>query len=144
MAVAARLKTTLRDADTIGRMGGDEFVVLIEGGGLNVSPKLVAERLLDVMRQPFAVDGAAAPLLVNTSIGIAVGDRASAGELLRDADVALYEAKTSGWSPSRSTTWTISASSASRHCCAGSIPRTASFSLTSSSRSWSRQARSVR
>ena len=96
VAVAARLKTTLRDADTIGRMGGDEFVVLIEGGGLNVSPKLVAERLLDVMRQPFAVDGAAAPLLVNTSIGIAVGDRASAGELLRDADVALYEAKASG------------------------------------------------
>ena len=96
VAVAARLKTTLRDADTIGRMGGDEFVVLIEGGVLNVSPELVAERLLDVMRQPFALEGAEMPLVVNTSIGIAVGDRASAGELLRDADVALYEAKARG------------------------------------------------
>jgi diguanylate cyclase (GGDEF)-like protein len=96
VAAAARLKSTLRDADTIGRMGGDEFVVLIDGGELHVAPNLVAERLLDVMRQPFALDAAATPVSVNTSIGIAVGDRASAGELLRDADVALYQAKAGG------------------------------------------------
>jgi diguanylate cyclase (GGDEF)-like protein len=96
VAVAARLTSTLRDADTIGRMGGDEFVVLIDGGELEVAPELVAERLLDVMRQPFELQGAAMPLIVNTSVGIAVGDRASAGELLRDADVALYEAKAAG------------------------------------------------
>ncbi len=96
VAVAARLRSTLRDADTIGRMGGDEFVVLIDGGELSVAPYLVAERLLDVMRQPFELDDARTPLTVNTSIGIAVGDRATAGELLRDADVALYEAKARG------------------------------------------------
>ncbi len=96
VAVAARLTSTLRDADTIGRMGGDEFVVLIDGGDLKVAPELVAERLLDVMRQPFALEGAAMPLIVNTSIGIAIGDRVSAGELLRDADVALYESKAAG------------------------------------------------
>jgi diguanylate cyclase (GGDEF)-like protein len=96
VAVAARLSSTLRDVDTIGRMGGDEFVVLIDGGELKVGPELVAERLLDVMRQPFELDGAAMPLIVNTSIGIAMGDRAGAGELLRDADVALYEAKAAG------------------------------------------------
>ena len=96
VAVAARLRSTLRDADTIGRMGGDEFVVLIDGGDLSVAPYLVAERLLAVMRQPFELDGARVPLTVNTSIGIAVGDRATGGELLRDADVALYEAKTRG------------------------------------------------
>jgi diguanylate cyclase (GGDEF)-like protein len=95
VAAAARLQSTLRDADTIGRMGGDEFVVLIDGGELKIAPELVAERLLDVMRQPFELDSAT-PLSVNTSIGIAVGDRASAGELLRDADIALYQAKTSG------------------------------------------------
>jgi diguanylate cyclase (GGDEF)-like protein len=96
VAVAARLETTLRDTDTIGRMGGDEFVVLIDGGELKVAPELVAERLLDVMRQPFTLDEAVMPLMVNTSIGIAIGDRASAGELLRDADVALYQAKAAG------------------------------------------------
>ena len=58
LAVAARLESTLRDADTIGRMGGDEFVVLIDGASLEVAPELVAERLLEVMRQPFELDGA--------------------------------------------------------------------------------------
>jgi diguanylate cyclase (GGDEF)-like protein len=96
VAVAARMRSTLRDADTIGRMGGDEFVVLIDGGELSVAPYLVAERLLDVMRQPFELSAARTPLTVHTSIGIAIGDRATAGELLRDADVALYEAKAGG------------------------------------------------
>jgi diguanylate cyclase (GGDEF)-like protein len=96
VAVAARLRSTLRDADTIGRMGGDEFVVLIDGGDLSVSPYLVAERLLDVMRQPFELNESRTPLTVNTTIGIAIGDRDTAGELLRDADVALYEAKARG------------------------------------------------
>jgi diguanylate cyclase (GGDEF)-like protein len=96
VAVAARLTSTLRDADTIGRMGGDEFVVLIDGGEFKVTPSLVAERLLAVMRQPFELYEAATPLIINTSIGIAAGDRADAGELLRDADVALYQAKAGG------------------------------------------------
>ncbi len=61
-----------------------------------MAPELVAERLLDVMRQPFELDGATMPLIVNTSIGIAIGDRDTAGDLLRDADVALYEAKAAG------------------------------------------------
>jgi len=96
LAVASRLASTLRDADTIGRMGGDEFVVLIDGASLDVAPELVAERLLAVMRQPFELDGTTMPLTVNISIGIASGDRGSAGELLRDADVALYQAKAVG------------------------------------------------
>jgi diguanylate cyclase (GGDEF)-like protein len=96
VAVAARLTSALRDADTIGRMGGDEFVVLIDGSEFKASPELVAERLLDVMRQPFDLDDTSNSLSVNTSIGIAIGDRASGGDLLRDADVALYQAKASG------------------------------------------------
>jgi diguanylate cyclase (GGDEF)-like protein len=95
-SVALRMEGTLRGADTIGRMGGDEFVVLIDGGDVAVAPELVAERILDVMGQPFELVGASMPLVVNTSIGIAVGDRASGGELLRDADVALYQAKAGG------------------------------------------------
>jgi diguanylate cyclase (GGDEF)-like protein len=96
VAVAARLTNTLRGADTVGRMGGDEFVVLIDGGDVKAGAVLVAERLLAVMRQPFELDGAENPLFVNVSIGIASGDRADAGELLRDADVALYQAKLAG------------------------------------------------
>ncbi len=96
VAVADRLSSTLRDADTIGRMGGDEFVVLLDSSSLDVAPELVAQRLLDVMHQPFELDGASTALSVNLSIGIATGDRATAEELLRDADVALYQAKAGG------------------------------------------------
>ena len=96
IAVAARLASTLRDADTIGRMGGDEFVVLLDGGPEQAGPQLVAERLLDVMRQPFELDEASMPLMVNISIGIATTAGATASELLRDADVALYQAKAMG------------------------------------------------
>jgi diguanylate cyclase (GGDEF)-like protein len=96
LAVAARFESTLRGADTIGRLGGDEFVVLIDGASLDAAPELVAERLIDVMRQPFDLDGAKMPLLVNASVGIALGDRANPGDLLRDADVALYQAKEAG------------------------------------------------
>jgi diguanylate cyclase (GGDEF)-like protein len=96
VAVADRLRSTLRDADTIGRMGGDEFIVLIDGGDLSVAPYLVAERLLSAMREPFELSDSRTPLTVNTSIGIAVGDRSNTEELLRDADLALYEAKALG------------------------------------------------
>ncbi len=96
VAIAARLSSTLRGADTIGRMGGDEFVVLIDGSDPMVAPELVAERLIDVMQEPFELDGSLTSLHANTSIGIAVGDRATGGELLRDADIALYKAKAEG------------------------------------------------
>ncbi|GAB3256959.1 putative bifunctional diguanylate cyclase/phosphodiesterase [Nocardioides dilutus] len=96
IGVADRLSSTLRGVDTIGRMGGDEFVVLVDGAELDVAPSLVAQRLLDVMRQPFDLGEGTMPLTVNVSIGIATGDRATAGELLRDADVALYQAKADG------------------------------------------------
>jgi diguanylate cyclase (GGDEF)-like protein len=95
VAVAARLAGTLRDSDTIGRIGGDEFVVLIDDATLD-APELVAQRLLDIARQPFELDGASKPILANISIGIAMDARATAGELLRDADVALYQAKAAG------------------------------------------------
>ncbi|MEP7180311.1 MAG: GGDEF domain-containing phosphodiesterase, partial [Pseudonocardiales bacterium] len=70
---------------------------LIDGASLDVAPELVAQRLLDVMSQPFELEGASTPLLVSMSIGIAVmEERSRAGELLRDADVALYQAKAAG------------------------------------------------
>jgi diguanylate cyclase (GGDEF)-like protein len=96
VAVAARIAGTLRDADTIGRMGGDEFVVLIDGATTELAPELVAERLLEAMRHAFVLDAVTMPIIVSASIGIAMVDRCTAGNLLRDADVALYRAKAAG------------------------------------------------
>jgi diguanylate cyclase (GGDEF)-like protein len=95
--VGARLKTILRDNDTVGRLGGDEFVMLIDSIGLNASPELVAERILDVLRQPIELpEPAHSAATVTVSIGIATGLPATAEDLLQDADLALYKAKTMG------------------------------------------------
>jgi diguanylate cyclase (GGDEF)-like protein/PAS domain S-box-containing protein len=96
-AVADRFSRVLRANDTVGRLGGDEFVVLAEGVSLAAGPELVAERLNDVLREPFRIRGyEGAPLTISASIGIAAGDRPSAQELLREADIALYRAKAAG------------------------------------------------
>jgi diguanylate cyclase (GGDEF)-like protein len=96
-AVAARFAGTLRDSDTVARLGGDEFVVVAEGISLAAGPELVAERLLDVLAEPFHLDDdAGTSASISASIGIAVGLRESAEDLLRDADIALYAAKEAG------------------------------------------------
>ena len=96
-AVTARLDGVVRGADALGRLGGDEFVVISEELSLSVGPELIAERLLDALKHPFnlGVDKATR-VTVTASIGIAAGDRISAEELLRDADIAMYRAKWDG------------------------------------------------
>jgi diguanylate cyclase (GGDEF)-like protein len=97
-AVANRLSVVVRQSDTLGRLGGDEFVVLVDGLDGGIGPDAVAERLLDVLREPFTLeDRRDLPLTVTASIGIATAARHStAGDLLRHADVALYQAKAAG------------------------------------------------
>jgi diguanylate cyclase (GGDEF)-like protein len=96
-AVSARLSGALRQSDTVGRLGGDEFVVLAEGPSLAIGPDVVARRIQEALAEPFDLDGVAGAVLrTHASIGIAVGLRAGAADLLRDADVALYEAKAAG------------------------------------------------
>jgi diguanylate cyclase (GGDEF)-like protein len=95
--VAARLASVVREGDTAARLGGDEFIVLVEGSTLDAGPELVAERLLEVLNEPYEINGAGrGQLAVTASIGIAFGLREDADELLRDADTALYEAKAAG------------------------------------------------
>ena len=95
--VARRLRSVVREGDTAARLGGDEFVVLVEGASLSAGPELVAERLLEVLRQPYDMDGhVGRELALSASIGVAWGMRESADELLRDADLALYQAKAAG------------------------------------------------
>jgi diguanylate cyclase (GGDEF)-like protein len=96
-AVGSRLAGILRATDTVGRIGGDEFVVLSEGISLAAGPELIAERVLDVLTEPFHLEGAGPhPITVTASVGIAVGLRESAHDLLRDGDVAMYAAKAAG------------------------------------------------
>jgi diguanylate cyclase (GGDEF)-like protein len=96
-AVTARLDGVVRDADALGRLGGDEFVVISEELSLSVGPELIAERLLDGLKHPFHLGAdKQTRVTVTASIGIAAGDRISAEELLRDADIAMYRAKRDG------------------------------------------------
>ena len=96
-AVAERLRTVLREADTVGRAEGDEFVVLTDGASLAAGPELVAERILDVLREPFYLgEGHPDPYSVSASIGVSLGPRIDAELLLHDADSALSEAKAAG------------------------------------------------
>ncbi len=95
--VAGRLLGILRSGDTVGRLGGDEFVILADGLSFARGPEMIAERVHEVLRPAFHIPGIDdMTITVSASIGIAVGDRPSAEDLLRDADIALYRAKGAG------------------------------------------------
>ncbi|HSZ14269.1 MAG TPA: EAL domain-containing protein [Solirubrobacteraceae bacterium] len=96
-AVAARLTAVVRESDAVGRLGGDEFVVIASELSFASGPELIAERLLEALDQPFKLAPTGqTSLKLTASIGIAAGDRECADELLRDADVAMYQAKWDG------------------------------------------------
>jgi diguanylate cyclase (GGDEF)-like protein/PAS domain S-box-containing protein len=96
VAVAERLQKPLRGVDTIARMGGDEFAVLLEDPSDATAPVEVAQRLLAALEPPFERGGK--ELFVHASIGIAVSSSkdSTPGDLLRDADVSMYTAKSNG------------------------------------------------
>jgi len=95
--VAARLKKATRESDTVARLGGDEFVIIqsIDGSALTGVIAL-AERILRGIAEPCVIDGH--PISMNASIGIALAPRdgSDAGDLLKNADIALYRAKSGG------------------------------------------------
>jgi diguanylate cyclase (GGDEF)-like protein/PAS domain S-box-containing protein len=93
--IAARLRATLREEDTVARMGGDEFTVLLTDVEAEDAAK-IAQKLLDAVTYPTYVDGH--ELFLTTSIGIAMypNDGDSAEALLKNADSAMYRAKEIG------------------------------------------------
>jgi len=96
-AVAARFTGVLRASDTVGRPGGDEFAILADGLSLAAGPELLAERLLDAVKEPFRVEGFIdTPISITASIGIATNDGDEPDDLLRDAAIALCQAKAQG------------------------------------------------
>jgi diguanylate cyclase (GGDEF)-like protein/PAS domain S-box-containing protein len=96
MMVAKRILASCRLSDTVARLGGDEFAVLLEEDVDQRQAVGVAERLLSTLRKPFVIEGR--ELTVGGSIGIAFSNPAgsSTGDLLRDADAAMYSAKGRG------------------------------------------------
>jgi diguanylate cyclase (GGDEF)-like protein len=93
--IGARLSELVRGADTVGRLAGDEFVVLLEPGDGVPAPERVAERILELFNKPVNL-GQGTEVRLTASIGIAASDGAGTEDLLRDADLALYSAKQSG------------------------------------------------
>lgn len=96
-SVAQRLTQAVRSRDTVSRLGGDEFVVIMRDvAGPEDVQQLVENRLIPLIRQPHPVEGH--ELNVSCSVGIAVypEDGGDIDELMRRADAAMYEAKTTG------------------------------------------------
>ncbi|MBR0565062.1 EAL domain-containing protein [Azoarcus sp. L1K30] len=96
LQVAQRMRDNLDERDTISRQGGDEFAVLLQGFNSLSRVATIAQRLIDLINQPFVVDGR--ELLIGASIGISTypRDGADIGTLLKNADTAMYQAKAAG------------------------------------------------
>jgi diguanylate cyclase (GGDEF)-like protein/PAS domain S-box-containing protein len=94
--VADRLRALVRDTDTIARMGGDEFAIVQTAISQPADATSLAHRAIEAISAPFAIEGH--QVVIGTSIGIAVGpaDAGTPDQLLRNADLALYRAKSDG------------------------------------------------
>ena len=95
-ATAERLSAALRKGDTVARFGGDEFVLILPDLEVIEDAIQVAQKIVDSFRKPFLID--THQLVVTTSIGIAVypDDGTDEGILLKNADIAMYQAKQAG------------------------------------------------
>jgi diguanylate cyclase (GGDEF)-like protein len=96
IAVAERLRACLRPADTAARLGGDEFAVLLEDTPDLGDAIQVAERIIDALRSPFSLQGKEVFIYGSLGIAFSSNGREGASELLRNADVAMYKAKSLG------------------------------------------------
>jgi len=95
-ATAERLNAALRKDDTVARFGGDEFVLILPDIDGLADAIQVAQKIVERFRKPFLID--THQLVVTTSIGIAVypNDGLDEGILLKNADIAMYQAKQAG------------------------------------------------
>ncbi|BBP62590.1 GGDEF domain-containing protein [Pseudomonas sp. Cab53] len=94
--VAERFRGLFAPGVTLARLGGDEFAVLVENCSQPGQAAVLARRILDALKEPLRFDDHA--LFINASVGISLfpGDARSAGQLLRNADSALFKAKSAG------------------------------------------------
>ncbi len=93
---AKRLLDTSRRSDAITRLGGDEFIVMITDFTDHHVPGRVAEKVLETLARPFRIEGTDQWLTASIGIAVAPSDAEHADELVRRADIAMYEAKAEG------------------------------------------------
>jgi diguanylate cyclase (GGDEF)-like protein len=96
MAIADLLRQCIRAGDTVARLGGDEFTILLDDIKALDEVKIVAARIQDKLKAPISIDGN--EISIGASVGIALGSSlyTKAVDLLRNADIALYQAKENG------------------------------------------------
>ena len=94
--VADRLRRAVRDGDTVARLGGDEFAIIQSGIEDLSQAREFAERLVAAIGAPYEFDGISVSIGVSVGITFAPADGVAADSLLRNADVALYRAKSVG------------------------------------------------
>ena len=97
VSVASRLRFSLRPEDLVARLGGDEFAVMVEDPhDAEAAAVKVARRIMEAFVLPVGVGSESVAVYVSVGIATSHGGSSSAEELIRDADVAMYKAKTSG------------------------------------------------
>jgi diguanylate cyclase (GGDEF)-like protein len=94
--VGERLEDVVRAGDTVGRLDGDEFVVLVESAARGVRLDSLAQRMIEALHKPVEIDAFGPSFVLTASIGVAFGRYATPEDLLRDAHMALVSAKTAG------------------------------------------------
>ena len=95
-ALAGRLRGVLRQQDTLARLGGDEFAIVLPGIKHADDAERTAQRLIDVIRPPFLIEGHSLSVGLSVGIALAPSDHNTCEQLLRCADMALYQAKRNG------------------------------------------------
>ncbi len=94
--VAERLEATVRTHDTVGRYGGDEFVIIVESPVRGMRLDSLARRIIEALHKPVEIEGFGPSFFLTASIGVAFGRYATPDDLLRDAHMALFAAKAAG------------------------------------------------
>ena len=94
--VADRLRTTVRPTDTVARLGGDEFVIIQSAVTGVASTEALARRLIDLLGRTYIIEGQLLSIGASVGIALAPGDGVDADKLLKQADLALYQAKLGG------------------------------------------------
>ena len=94
--VSGRLEHSLRDSDTLARLGGDEFAVMLASSPGKDAAADLAMRIIDMLQRPYLIDGNVVNIGASIGIAVAPEDGATRDQLLKSADLALYQSKAAG------------------------------------------------